>query len=100
MFARNFFGVVVAVLTIQSQQPTRGPAENGSPAWFMQGSFPDPGGNTIVDADGRVTRSGKDCHRVKSLCNASPCTSPHARLQPIAIVRKPADAGSSGIAAC
>jgi hypothetical protein len=63
MNARNFSGVVVAVLVIltsitivaQSQPPTRGPAENGSPAWFLQGSFPDPGGNTVVDADGHVT---------------------------------------------
>src|SRR4249920_3150582 len=39
----------------QTQPPTRGPAENGSPAWFLQGSFQDPGGNTVVDAAGRVT---------------------------------------------
>src|SRR2546427_10469428 len=39
----------------QTQPPTHGPAEGGSPAWFLQGSFPDPGGNTIVDADGHVT---------------------------------------------
>jgi DNA-binding beta-propeller fold protein YncE len=39
----------------QTQPPTRGPAEGGSPAWFLQGSFPDPGGNTVVDAEGRVT---------------------------------------------
>ena len=39
----------------QTQPPTRGPAEGGSPAWFLQGSFPDPGGNTIVDASGTVT---------------------------------------------
>src|SRR5689334_4552583 len=39
----------------QTQPPTRGPAESGSPAWFLQGSFPDPGGNTIVDANGHVT---------------------------------------------
>jgi len=63
MKARNFCGVVVVVLAIltsikafaQSQPPTRGPAENGSPAWFLQGSFPDPGGNTVVDADGNVS---------------------------------------------
>lgn len=35
--------------------PTSGPAEDGTPAWFLQGSFPDPGGNTSVDADGTVT---------------------------------------------
>ena len=39
----------------QTQPPTKGPAEGGTPAWFLQGSFPDPGGNTIVDADGHVT---------------------------------------------
>src|SRR5438552_15793755 len=39
----------------QTQPATRGPSEGGSPAWFLQASFPDPGGNTIVDADGRVT---------------------------------------------
>jgi sugar lactone lactonase YvrE len=63
MNARNFSGVVVASLSIltsmivvaQSVPPTRGPAENGSPAWFLQGSFPDPGGNTVVDPDGHVT---------------------------------------------
>jgi hypothetical protein len=35
--------------------PTQGPAENGSPAWYLQGSFPDPTGRTIVDPDGHVT---------------------------------------------
>jgi hypothetical protein len=39
----------------QSTVPTRGPAVDGSPAWFLQGSFPDPTGRTIVDASGRVT---------------------------------------------
>jgi hypothetical protein len=51
------FGVllnVVPALT-QSQPPTEGPAANGSPAWFLQGSFPDPTGRTIVDANGNVT---------------------------------------------
>jgi len=60
MNARNFTRVVSVVLIstgilAQTQPPTRGPADNGSPAWFLQGSFPDPGGNTVVDADGRVT---------------------------------------------
>lgn len=63
MNSRNFTGVVAAVLAVlistaafaQSQPPTRGLAENGSPAWFLQGSFPDPGGNTVVDAGGHVT---------------------------------------------
>ncbi len=39
----------------QSQSPTQGPAVDGSPAWFLQGSFPDPTGRTIVDSSGRVT---------------------------------------------
>src|SRR4051794_17273916 len=60
----NFAEVAAAVLGTaliatgafaQTQPPTRGPAEGGSPAWFLQGSFPDPGGNTIVDAEGHVT---------------------------------------------
>ena len=62
MNARTFSAIVfVATVLIstavfaQSQPPTRGPAENGAPAWFLQGSFPDPGGNTVVDADGHVT---------------------------------------------
>jgi len=43
--------------TVLSQSPaaTEGPALDGSPAWFLQGSFPDPTGRTIVDASGRVT---------------------------------------------
>jgi hypothetical protein len=39
----------------QTQPATRGPAVDGSPAWFLQGSFPDPGGRTIVEPGGRVT---------------------------------------------
>ena len=38
-----------------AQPPTEGPAVDGSPAWFLQGSFPDPGGRTVVDPDGTVT---------------------------------------------
>jgi NHL repeat len=64
MHARNFIGVAFAALAAilaaaeapaQTQPPSRGPAEGGSPAWFLQGSFPDPGGNTVVDPDGHVT---------------------------------------------
>src|SRR5262245_39516259 len=61
MNARNLIGLAVVSLTCtlfalaQTQPSTRGPAEGGSPAWFLQGSFPDPGGNTIVDPDGHVT---------------------------------------------
>jgi hypothetical protein len=45
----------------QTKPPTEGPAVDGSPAWFLQGSFPDPTGRTIVDEKGNVTvppRSG------------------------------------------
>lgn len=64
MNPRNFAGVAIVVLgTVlmssrlfaQTQVPTRGPADGSSPAWFLQGSFPDPTGNTVVDADGHVT---------------------------------------------
>src|SRR5262245_63761424 len=61
MNARNLIGLAVVSLTCtlfalaQTQPPTRGPAEGGSPAWFLQGSFPDPTGNTIVAAAGLVT---------------------------------------------
>jgi hypothetical protein len=39
----------------QSHVPSEGPAVDGSPAWFLQGSFPDPTGRTSVDSTGRVT---------------------------------------------
>jgi NHL repeat-containing protein len=45
----------------QSQPPTAGPAVGDTPAWFLQGSFPDPGGRTVVEPGGHVTvppRSG------------------------------------------
>jgi hypothetical protein len=39
----------------QSPRTTQGAAIDGSPDWFLQGSFPDPTGRTIVDANGLVT---------------------------------------------
>src|SRR5262249_35908752 len=39
----------------ESRPPTDGPAVAGTPGWFLQGSFPDPTGRTIVDASGNVT---------------------------------------------
>ena len=39
----------------QSRPPTEGPGVDGSPAWFLQGSFPDPTGRTIVEPGGHVT---------------------------------------------
>jgi len=63
MKRRTLVRVVVALgvvstavpLVSQSQQPAQGSADDGSPAWFLQGSFPDPTGRTIVDRDGHVT---------------------------------------------
>src|SRR5437762_13658780 len=69
MEGRNFAGVVALALGMilsgtlgvsQSQPPTEGPAVGGSPAWFLQGSFPDPTGRTIVDPTGHVTVPPRD----------------------------------------
>lgn len=91
MMKTGFVGAAIGVLSMvtaaawaggqANDPPTAGPEENGQPAWFLQGSFPDPGGGTEVSADGQVTilpRSGfaqrnsladscKD--EVQSLCN-------------------------------
>ena len=42
-------------LISQTQPPADGRAADGSPAWSLRGSFPDPTGRTIVDPDGHVT---------------------------------------------
>ncbi len=64
MERRNFAGVVALAIGVtlsgtvgisESQPPTEGPAVGGTPAWFLQGSFPDPTGRTIVDPSGHVT---------------------------------------------
>src|SRR5712692_11335913 len=72
MRGRHFAGVVALAIGMilsrtlgisESQPPTVGPAVGGTPAWFLQGSFPDPTGRTIVDPSGHVTvpaRSGGD----------------------------------------
>ena len=69
MTERSFAGVGAAVTGMmlagtlafsQSTPPTEGPAVGGSPAWFLQGSFPDPGGRTAVDPGGTVTIPGRD----------------------------------------
>ena len=51
-------GIVLTATWASSQAlapPTSGPAENGNIAWTLKGSFQDPGGRTIVDAQGNVT---------------------------------------------
>jgi sugar lactone lactonase YvrE len=64
MSACHFARVAVAAIVVifnagvafpQTQPATSGPAEGGSPAWLLKGSFPDPGGNTTVDTSGHVT---------------------------------------------
>jgi NHL repeat len=89
MDARQFAGLVVATLfglliatrvSAQTSLPTRGPAEGGSPAWFLQGSFPDPGGNTVVDADGHVTVPARAAGAARG--TASPSTSTAAAPLP------------------
>jgi len=54
--ARITLAILLTAGTAFAQTPprTEGPAESGSPAWFLQGSFPDPTGNTSVDAEGNV----------------------------------------------
>src|SRR5258706_13262333 len=69
MKGRHFAGVAVAAVGLilagriafsQSQPPTQGAAAGETPAWFLQGSFPDPGGRTIVEPGGHVTVPGRD----------------------------------------
>jgi DNA-binding beta-propeller fold protein YncE len=59
-----FAGVAAAAVSItlggtvgfsQTQPPTQGPGVDGSPAWFLQSSFPDPTGRTVVEPGGKVT---------------------------------------------
>jgi hypothetical protein len=67
-------GIIIALAGSESgfaqEPPAAGPARDGSPAWFLAGSFPDPTGHTIVDAQGHVTvpprsRAGGD---LRSAC--------------------------------
>ena len=62
MNGRSFIGGlalgVMAAATFafaQTKPPTEGPAVGETPAWFLQGSFPDPTGRTIVEPGGKVT---------------------------------------------
>jgi hypothetical protein len=85
-------GVAVAISLVlsgararaQSLPPTDGPAVDGSPAWFLQGSFPDPTGRTSVDATGHVTvlpRSTQPAAAVPSVAAAS--ETPPCRRSPL-----------------
>ena len=62
MKRRGFTGVVALGVILaatwassQSKPPIEGPAAGETPAWFLQGSFPDPTGRTIVEPGGKVT---------------------------------------------
>jgi DNA-binding beta-propeller fold protein YncE len=62
MKGRSFAGVmafgvmlVATVVFSQTKPPIDGPAVGETPAWFLQGSFPDPTGRTIVEPGGKVT---------------------------------------------
>jgi hypothetical protein len=88
MKRRRFGGTAAVAITIalttvhtssQSRPPTEGPVIDGSPGWFLQGSSPDPGGRTVVDAAGRVTIPPRDPSRGTGTASAvagatPPCT--------------------------
>ena len=50
------FGVMLSatIAFSQTKPPTEGPGVGDTPAWFLQGSFPDPTGRTIVEPGGKV----------------------------------------------
>lgn len=85
MKGRHVAGVTAGALAVilggslgssQSQPPTQGPALDGSPPWFLQGSFPDPTGRTIVDPTGHVTvspRSGAGGRGGPAVGETPPC---------------------------
>ena len=62
MKGRSFIGGLALGVTLaaafavaQTRPPTEGPAVGETPAWFLQGSFPDPTSRTIVEPGGKVT---------------------------------------------
>jgi NHL repeat len=89
MKRRTLVGVVVtlgvvltAVPLISQTQPSAGPAVDGSPAWSLQGSFPDPTGRTIVDRDGRVTIPPRGSGAAATPVAASTAPSPIVETPP------------------
>src|SRR5215218_4908432 len=62
MNGRTFLGALALGVMLaatfavaQTKPPTEGPSVGETPGWFLQGSFPDPTGRTIVDPGGKVT---------------------------------------------
>jgi DNA-binding beta-propeller fold protein YncE len=89
MNRRMFAGVAMLVLGVigaktgvsQTQPPKEGPATGSTPAWSLQGSFPDPTGRTIVDANGNVTvppREGRGGRGAAGNIAAGPPAAPGA----------------------
>jgi len=81
-------GVMVAGTAglAQSRPPAEGPAVDGSPAWFLQGSFPDPTGRTLVDPGGRVTippRGGTAPPTAAAAASAPTADTPACRRSPL-----------------
>jgi streptogramin lyase len=71
-------GLTAVPLFSQTRPPAQGPAVDGSPAWFLQESFPDPTGRTIVDRDGRVTIPPRGTGAAPTAAAALPSGSPIA----------------------
>jgi hypothetical protein len=79
------FGTILAgtVTFSQSPPPIEGSAVDGSPAWFLQGSFPDPTGRTIVEPqtgkvtvpprEGRSGGAGRGAPPPAAVGNTPPC---------------------------
>jgi hypothetical protein len=92
-------GIALAVVLLangtaglsQSQPSTEGPAVGPSPAWFLQGSFPDPTGRSVVDANGRVTvpPRGSDGSRGISPTAAAAASPPQSAGETPACRRSP-----------
>jgi hypothetical protein len=65
----------------QTQPPTSGPAMNGTPAWYLQGTFPDPTGWTMVKPGGKVEVIPRDQRTPRAMFPADglpPCS--HATI--------------------
>jgi hypothetical protein len=60
-------GLFVTAAMAETQPPTSGPAVNGTPAWFLQGSYPDPTGWTIVKPGGEVSVIPRDQRQPRSM---------------------------------
>jgi streptogramin lyase len=92
MHTRHFAGLAAvafgwflsgAVGLTQTQPPTEGPADGPTPAWFLQGSFPDPTGRTIVDAKGNVTVPPRTGRGTPGVAPAAGGGTPPCRQSPL-----------------